>query len=241
VALIDWALGALIIAAASFVMGLAGFGVGLVGLAFLPYVMPPATAIVLLTLYAVPFALGLFIQLRHDFRLAQIRDLLIGTVLGIPLGVWGLASLPVSLINRLIGALLVLIVVLEWRGLFPERLPGRGWGLGAGVVAGVIGGTVGTPGPPVIVYMTTQGWSPRTLKANLQAFFVVNQLVTLAGYEWAGLLTRDVWRLAVSFAIPAVAGVLAGIALFGRIDAVRFRQIVFALLFVSGVILLARG
>ena len=37
------------------------------------------------------------------------------------------------------------------------------------------------------------------------------------------------------------AGVLAGIALFGRIDAVRFRQIVFALLFVSGLILLARG
>jgi len=45
----------------------------------------------------------------------------------------------------------------------------------------------------------------------------------------------------VSFAIPAVAGVLGGIVLFGSIDAVRFRQIVFALLFVSGLILLVRG
>lgn len=240
-ALIDWALGALVIAAASFVMGLAGFGIGLVGLAFLPYVMSPATAIVLLTLYAAPFALGLLIQLRHDFRLSGIRDLVIGTVLGTPLGVWGLASLPASLINRLIGALLVLVVALEWRGFLPERLPGHGWGLGVGVVAGVMGGAVGAPAPPVIVYMTTQGWSPRTMKANLQAFLVVNQAVILAGYWWAELLTGEVLSLALSFAIPAVAGMLAGIALFGRIDAVRFRQIVFALLFVSGLILLARG
>ena len=160
---------------------------------------------------------------------------------GLTLGVWGLASLPASLINRLIGALLLIIVVLEWRGRFPARLPGRWWGLGTGALAGVIGGAVGTPAPPVIVYATTQGWTPRTMKANLQAFFVVNQAVILAGYWWAGLLTPDVVRLAVSFAVPAAIGVLAGIALFGRIDAVRFRQIVFALLFLSGLVLLARG
>lgn len=239
--MIDWALGALVIVAASFVMGLAGFGIGLVGLAFLPYLMSPATAIVLLTLYAMPFALGVFIQLRHDVRLSGIRDLLIGTVLGTPLGVFSLASLPASLINRLIGVLIVLIVVLEWRRLFPDRLPGRGWGWGAGVLAGALGGAVGTPAPPAIIYSTTQGWSPRTMKANLQAFLVVNQALILAGYQWTGLLTREVWHLALSFAIPAVVGLLAGIALFGRIDAVRFRQIVFALLFVSGLVLLVRG
>jgi uncharacterized protein len=238
---VEWAFGAFVVAAASFVMGLAGFGIGLVGLAFLPYVMSPVAAIVLLTLYALAFALGLLVQLRDDFRPAQIRDLVIGTVLGTPLGVSSLASLPASLINRLIGALLIVVVVLEWRGRFPARLSGRWWGLGTGALAGVIGGAVGMPGPPVIVYSTTQGWSARTMKANLQAFFVVNQAVILVGYWWAGLLTPDVVRLAISFAVPAAIGVLAGIALFGRIDAVRFRQIVFTLLFLSGVILMARG
>src|SRR5262249_15045503 len=203
VALTDWAFGALVVAVASFVMGLAGFGVGLVGLAFLPYVMSPATAIVLLTLYSLAFAVGLLVQLRDDFRPAQIRDLVIGTVLGTPLGVWGLASLPASLIDRLIGALLIVVVVLEWRGLFPTSLPGRWWGLGTGALAGVLGGAVGTPGPPVIVYSTTQGWTPRTMKANLQAFFVVNQAVILAGYWWAGLLSPEVVGLGMSFAIPA--------------------------------------
>lgn len=236
-----WVAGACIVAAASFVMGLAGFGIGLVSLAFLPFLMPPATAVVLMTLYAFVFALGVFVQLRRDVAPAAIGDLVMGTVAGMPLGVWVLATLPAATLNRLIGLMLLAAVALEWRGLYPERLPGRGWGLGAGVLAGMIGGAVGTPGPPVILYAATQGWSPRTTKANLQAFFAVNQAVILAGYWWAGLLTREVWRLAAVFALPAIVGLVGGVILFDRIDQVRFRRIVFALLLASGTVLLVRG
>ncbi|MBI4638614.1 MAG: sulfite exporter TauE/SafE family protein [Candidatus Rokubacteria bacterium] len=236
-----WVAGALIIAAASFVMGLAGFGIALVALAFLPFLMEPATAVVLMTVYAIVFALAVFIPLRRDVTLPGVTDLLIGTLAGTPLGVWALATLPAGTLRRLIGLVLVGVVVLEWRGLYPARLSGRRWGLGAGLLAGVLGGAVGTPGPPVILYATTQGWGPRTMKANLQAFFVVNQAVILAGYWWAGLLTAEVGRLAAGFAVPAILGVAAGVRLFDRVDHVRFRQIVFALLGLSGLVLLARG
>jgi uncharacterized membrane protein YfcA len=222
-------------------MGLTGFGIGLVSLAFLPFLMPPATAVAVVTIYAAAFALAIFVPLRRDFLPRGVADLVIGTVAGTPLGVWALASLPASALNRLIGLMLLVAVLLEWRGLYPDRLAGRGWGLGTGVLAGAIGGAVGTPGPPVILYATTQGWSPRTIKANVQAFFVVNQAVILAGYWWAGLLTREVWRLTAVFAVPAIVGVALGVALFNRVDHVRFRRIVFALLFVSGAVLLARG
>jgi len=236
-----WALGALIVTGASFVMGLAGFGIGLVSLAFLPYVMSPANAIVLMTLYAAVLALAIFVPVRRDFTPGRVGDLVLGTVAGTPLGVWALASFPASLLNRLIGLMLLVAVGLEWLGRYPEKLEGRRWGLGAGALAGAIGGAVGTPGPPVVLYAATQGWSPRAIKANLQAFFVVNQAVILAGYWWAGLLTREVWRLAALYAVPAIAGVAAGMALFDRIDPGRFRRIVFGLLFVSGLVLLVRG
>ena len=211
-------------------MGLAGFGIGLVSLAFLPYLMSPSEAIVLTTLYAAAFALAIFVPVRRDFTPARVADLIVGTVVGTPLGVWALATFPASVLNRLIGGMLLVAVGLEWRRLYPEKLEGRRWGLGAGVLAGVIGGAVGTPGPPVVLYATTQGWGPRTIKANLQAFFVVNQAVILAGYGWAGLLTDEVWRLAAVFAVPAIAGVALGVGLFNRVDPVRFRRIVFALL-----------
>ena len=235
------AAGAAIVTAASFVQGLAGFGIGLVALAFLPFVMAPLDAIVLTTLYATVFCAVIFVPLRRDFLPSGVHALLVGSVLGTPLGVWVLASVSASVLARLIGAVLVLIVALEWSGLSPRRLPGHAWGLAAGLLSGVVGGAVGTPGPPAIVYMAAQGWSPRTIKANLQAFLVVNQLVILVAYWWAGLLTREVWRISGLLAVPAALGLLGGMRLFDRVDAASFRKVVFAILLASGVALLLRG
>ena len=236
-----WVAGACVVAVASLVLGLAGFGIGLVALAFLPFLMSPDTAIVLMTVYTVVFSTAMFVPLRRYFVAAGMTALLVGSVMGTPLGVWLLATLPASTLNRMIGAMLVIVVVLEWLGVYPARLHGRAWALGAGLLAGVLGGAVGTPGPPVVLYTASQGWSPRSIKANLQAFFVVNQVVILIGYWWAGLVTAEVGRFTVLFAVPAVAGLAAGMALFDRIDQARFRKIVFALLFVSGLALFVRG
>lgn len=236
-----WVAGACVVVAASLVQGLAGFGIGLVALAFLPFLMSPGTAVVLMTIYALVFSAAMFVPLRRHFVAAGMTALIIGSVIATPLGVWLLATLPASALNRMIGAVLVIVVVLEWLGVYPERLRGRAWALGAGLAAGVIGAAVGTPGPPVVLYTASQGWEPRTVKTNLQAFFVVNQAVILIGYWWAGLLTAEVGRFTVLLAIPAVVGLATGIALFDRIDQVRFRKIVFALLLVSGLTLLVRG
>ena len=169
---LTWLIGAVVIAAACFVQGLAGFGIGLVSLAFLPFLMSPQQAIVLITLYAAVFIVIIFIPLRRDFTLHGMVELVAGTILATPIGVWLLAGLPSDLLKRLIGLVLLLIVALEWRGLYPERLRGRGWGFGAGVAAGILGGAIGTPGPPVILYAAAQDWSPRTVKANIQAFLM---------------------------------------------------------------------
>jgi uncharacterized membrane protein YfcA len=236
-----WALGAVIVAAASFVHGLAGFGIGLVSLAFLPFVMSPVTAVVLMTIYTIVFSLGMLLPLRGAVQWRPLALLGAGTVVGTPLGVSLLAALPAAALTRMIGLTLIVIVVLEWLRIYPERLAGRGWAVGAGIVAGVAGGAVGTPGPPVVLYTASQDWSPRAVKATLQAFFFVNQAVILLGYWWTGLLTPDVWRVATVFLVPAVLGLVAGIALFNRVDQLRFRRIVFAVLFVSGAVLLVRG
>lgn len=236
-----WAVGAVVIAAASLVQGLAGFGIGLVSLAFLPFLMEPATAVVLMTVYTVVFTVVIFIPLRRDFTLHGMRELVVGTIVATPAGVWLLAGLPADMLKRLIGLVLLGIVALEWLGLYPARLRGRGWGFGAGLVAGLIGGAVGTPGPPVILYAATQDWSARTVKANIQAFLIVNQALILIGYWWAGLLGREVWRLTALYAVPAVLGLAAGMLLFTQLDRVRFRRVVFVVLFVSGLALLLGG
>jgi uncharacterized membrane protein YfcA len=236
-----WVIGACILAVASFVFGLTGFGIGLVSLSLLPFFVPPTMVVPLITLYGAAFALVMTIQLRRDVMFPQLVSLLIGTVLGAPVGVWVLEAFPPSLLKRLIGLILIAVVVIEWYGAYPEKLSGRHWGLCAGGLAGLLGGAIGTPGPPVILYAVAQGWSPRVMKAMLQTFFLVNQSVIVANHWWAGLLTREVVWLACLYMVPAAIGVAAGIRLFDRIDQVRFRRLMFALLFVLGCAMCVRG
>lgn len=233
--------GAGILALASFVFGLTGFGIGLVALSLLPFIVAPATAVPIIACFGTAFALLMTVQLRREVMLTRLGDLIVGTLLGTPLGVWGLATLPPGLLKRLIGLILITIVIIEWRQLYPQQLTGRHWGVSAGLLAGVLGGAIGTPGPPVILYVMTQGWSPRAIKGTLQAFFLVNQSVIVAGHWGAGLLTPKVVQLVGIYALPSVIGVVIGIRLFDRIDQARFRRLIFALLFVLGLLMCVRG
>jgi uncharacterized protein len=236
-----WVAGAGILALASFVFGLAGFGLGLVALSLLPFLMPPTTAVPLISVYSAAFALVMSIQLRRDIVVSPLAALLCGALVGTPVGVWVLATLPASWLRRLIGLTLIGVVIIEWRGLYPRKLSGRHWGVSAGVVSGLLGGAVGAPGPPVVLYAAAQGWSPRVMKATLLGFFCANQMITLVGQWWAGLLTAEVAWFALGFATPAVVGVALGMHLFNAVDHARVRHLVFALLFILGLTLCIRG
>ena len=236
-----WIAGACILAIAGFVFGLTGFGISLVSVSLLPFFVPLATVVPLITLYGAAFAFVMTIQLRRDVMFPQLVSLLIGTILGTPVGVWVLEAFPPSLLKHLIGLTLMGIVVIEWYGAYPEKLSGRHWGLYAGGLAGLLGGAIGTPGPPVILYATAQGWSPRNTKAMLQAFFFVNYSVIVVNHWWAGLLTREVAWLACLYVVPSAIGVMAGIHLFDRMHQARFRRLMFALLFVLGLAMGVRG
>ena len=238
---LTWVAGAGILALASFVFGLVGFGLGLVALSLLTFMMPPARAVPLISLYSAILSLVMAIQLRRDIVFSHLVALLGGAFVGTPIGVWVLATLPASWLRRLIGLILMGVVIIEWRGLYPRKVAGRHWRVSAGVLAGLLGGAVGTPGPPIILYAAAQGWSPRAMKATLLGFFLANQMLTLVGQWWAGLLTAEVAWLALVFAPPAAVGVALGMHLFNYVDHARVRHLVFALLFVLGLTLCLRG
>src|SRR2546427_3665512 len=135
--------------------------------------MSPADAIVLLTVYTVLATIVIFVPLRADFDPGGMPALLLGSVLGTPLGVWVLAALPASALTRLIGLVLLAVVALEWLGGYPARLPGRRWALGAGVAAGGAGRRGGNPRPPGRVVPASPGGGPPATKAHLPAFFLL--------------------------------------------------------------------
>lgn len=227
--------------------GATGIGFGLVSMAILPAVLPLRLAVPVVAGLAV---LACAIVLARWWRHLDAREaapLVLGELIGSPLGVQGLVTLDPRWVKTALGALLLGygLRALGRRARATDRAPGphlgRGWGVPAGAVGGVLGAAFNTGGPPLIVYATARDWSPGTFRANLQLLFLLNTGIQLGLLRANGLFTMQVVRLQAA-ALPALAGgLLLGTWLGRRLDPVRFRRVVFALLVAFGAVYLVRG
>ncbi len=220
-----------------------GFGDAVVGMPLLAFLVGLKTAAPLVAFMGPTISvLILSRNWRSGDRSAALR-LILASVAGVPLGVYGLSRLPEEPLRIALG-----VIVLAY-GLFGilrpsaegDRSGGGAGALAIGFAAGVLGGAYNTNGPPVVIYGTLRGWRPETFRATLQAYFLPTGLAILAGHGLAGLWTQDVLRL-YAFSLPAIVlGVWAGGRIHRSLAPGRFRALVFASLVVMGALLIARS
>lgn len=201
-----------------------GFGEALVAVPLLALRLPVAVAAPLAVLLSVLVAGVVVVQDWRDVRARSAAWLVGATLLGIPLGLWLLASADERVVKSALGVLILAFSAYSLRAGQPIRRsqsaePGerRALLLGFGFAAGVLGGAYGMNGPPLLIYGAIRGWRAREFRATLQAYFLPASLAGLTGYWGAGLLTRDVlWYFLLS--LPgAAAAILLGRAINHRL------------------------
>jgi len=177
----------------------------------------------------------ILIRYREALNLRVVWQLIIASIIAVPLGVLALRHLDGAIVTTALG---VILVAYALYALFSPHLPElahRGWAYAFGFVAGLLGGAYNTPGPPVIIFGNCCGWPPDEFKGNLQGFFMVNSLIVVAVHLFSGNYTTEVWQY-VLLAIPSLAiGLVAGFALSKRINAELFRKIVLVILIILGI------
>ena len=222
------------------VQGVLGFGSGLVAMSLLPFFMPVQLAVPIVVVLSVVISGSLLWQLRRDLVTRRLLPLVAGAAAGIPLGVTFLTHAPRWIILVSLGV--VLIVYAGWSlRAAPARETGRLWGVGAGVFGGALGGAFATGGPPVVMWVARQPWSPAAMKAVLQAYFTLASAYQLVLLAASGLLSADV-LIADAVATPAViVGAIAGHRISSRLRGETFRRIFLGSLAVLGLVFIARG
>jgi uncharacterized membrane protein YfcA len=232
---------AAILFAAAFVRSAIGFGDAVVAMPLLAMSLDLRTATPLVAFVGPTISL---LILARDWRRIEIRAagrLIAATLLGIPVGVWGLTRLPEAPLKIALGALILLYglfgLVRPGTRLTSER-PAVPWLVGW--TAGVLGGAYNTNGPPVVAYGMLRGWPPESFRATLQSYFLPTGLAILAGHGIAGLWTSTVLR-SYLYALPAiVAGVFLGGLLHKKLTHAAFAKLVSAALALMGAVMLLR-
>ncbi len=226
---------------AAFIRSALGFGDAVVAMPLLAMVLGLRTATPLVAFVGPTISI---LILARNWRRVEFKTagrLIAATLLGIPVGIYGLARLPEAPLKIALGFIILLY------GLFGLARPGTrlerestafpwivGWS------AGVLGGAYNTNGPPIVAYGMLRGWPPESFRATLQGYFLPTGLAILAGHGLAGLWTGTVLR-SYLYSLPAIVlGVLLGGLLNKKLTHAVFARLVYASLAVMGAALLLR-
>lgn len=229
----------LIVFVAAALQALTGFGFALIVMPLVTLLLPLRTAAPLVAMAGfTAYAVNL-VRYRDHVDWREVARLAAASALGIPLGIWALGNLRESLIDRILGVLLVAFGIYTLAGRPTPRLRGRWWFLPAGLLAGSLGAAYNTPGPPVIVYGSLRDWPRGRFKAIIQTLFFVNGILIVGSHLVAGNVTAEVWGLYALAAPTLLAGLWAGARLDRRVNAQQFRTLVTALVLVLGLSLVS--
>ena len=219
-------------------VGGAGFAFALVASSVWLHALPPLQTAVLVLASGVclhPFSIWL---MRRTLEPGRLWPFLVGGAVGIPIGISLLIRSDPGVLKHALGFFLLLYGLFA---LFAPRLPhvSHGGKVADGIVGffgGILGGLGGFSGVLPTIWAQLRGWSKETIRGVCQPFIFLAQLTSLALLGGIAIDEASVAMFAIT--IPALfAGSWAGWLIYGRLDERRFRQVLAALLALSGLVL----
>jgi uncharacterized membrane protein YfcA len=224
-----------VVAVAGFVSGLTAFGFALLAVPPLAMILGPKDAVIVSILVGGVATFGLAYRLWDHVDRPVAGRLVTGAVVGMPLGLVVLVTVPPDALRLTIAAAVLVSVVVLWRGAAIHGT-GRRYDYAAGFTSGVLNTSVSTNGPPLVLVLQARRLPPDAFRGTLATVFVVSNLVAVALVVAAGQVTRSLLLLALA-AMPAMlAGWWCGVRLAPRVHPERFRGLVLGLLAVSAVV-----
>jgi uncharacterized membrane protein YfcA len=230
-----------VIFAATLIRSAFGFGEALVAVPLLSLIIPITVAVPLATSVSITVAAVVVAQDWHDIHVSSARWLILSTLVGIPLGVFALTSLPKPIVKAVLGLIILAFSLYCLVIRRPVELKNDKSAWIFGFAAGVLGGAYGMNGPPLVVYGVLRRWSPQQFRATLQGYFLIASLVGMVGYWLAGVWVSTVTRYYFLCLPLALTAVFLGRMINRRLDSRRFLLYIHCGLVVIGAILLIQS
>ncbi len=180
---------------------------------------------------------------RRRGLLRGIVPLFVASAIGTAIGTLLLANLDQRTFAVLITVMVAVFLARGERllGDDPAALRARVLGPLVCFVGGVLQGTTSIASPLVGSYFHAQRLVAADFVFTLAAIFELNSVVQLVGYGLQGLYTPEVVAIGLLGLVPTLLALALGIALRGRLDPHRFRQLIVVLLVLSVANLLWRS
>ena len=230
---------------AALLQAISGFGFAVLAVPIYLLLVDPAQAVQLAIILSTALAFAVVPGLRRTIAPALFLRLSVGSLAGLPIGLFSFRYADPLLVRLGVGATILAFAVMM-AGF--RRRGGQPWvpfgrtqtrDLAAGAVAGAATALVGMAGPPVLIYLLLAGTAAQTVRATLLAFFALSYGATIASHAATIGIPGPTWVVAGILAPFALLGGLAGRPIGDRLGSGGFAILAIALLTVAGLYTLA--
>lgn len=222
-----------------------GFGDSVVSmplLALLPVDLKTSIALVGLTGFSV--AVLAILSGWENVDRPVLKQLSIGTLIGIPVGLLLVTLAPQFIFTLILGIFLIFYGVYSLtktkigKVQEPSWITRPIWANIFGFMSGTLGSAYNMNGIPIVVYGTLREWEPIVFRESLQGHFLISSSLIILGHFLGGFWTKELLVLYL-FSLPLT--LLAhqiGKVVYGRIPTHKFERYIFFLIIFLGISLL---
>ncbi len=228
---------------AATVQATAGLGFALIVTPVLFLEMAPAAAIVTATLLGILLnLLVLFAEPRRPAPVwSEVLPVLAAAIPGAACGLVVLASLPRSVLQMIVGALVIAAGLMRTRTQARRRRRGARSRLALGYTVGALSTSTGINGPPLALWLADQGLSPAQVRDSLSsAFLGMGVIATLTIVPIVGHARISALALAAA-AVGVLAGHAIGSRLFMRLPVAHYQPLLILIILSAGAASLVAG
>jgi len=233
---------------AATVQAATGFGFALLAVPFFLLVMGSLEVIQVTVVVSIVISLVLVQGLIKDAPRRLLLHLVIGSILGFPVGLAAFRAADLGSVQLAIGILItifsVFLIMQEWKSAEGESrengLPSENYRPNAaieipvGFLSGVMAVALAMPGPAVVMYLAYRRAGKQVSRpATLLLFLFSYSAVSLVHTLWGGMTTQS-WLLAGKLTPFIIAGAFAGNLMSRRLSEDNFRKVVLVILIASG-------
>jgi len=214
---------------ASALQSATGIGFGIIAGPVLLVVLNDSTAIQISIVLNLLIAVFLAPSLRQSADRRLLGSLLIGLVIGSPVGLLIYLSMDIALLKGFAGLVVFFTLIAMLRNgsrassSSSDPATGKIEQITVGVIAGTMGGSLAMPGPIPAAWMSARGFDKETIRATILLMFVFAYVFALALQIALAGIGANTMKLCAVLAPSTVAGIMVGRFLSSRISEQTFR------------------
>ena len=219
---------------ASIIRGFNGFGFSATCISGFSFILPAIEIVPIILILEVLISIFMIPYIRNKIDWNLIIKILIGIIVGSPIGLFLLKYLPPELTHLIICLVIIFFAILLMTGYSNQKINNNYAKISTGFIAGTINGFSLLGGMPVALFLLVTKIQPAIIRGSLAALFFLTDTYAFVLSFFAGIVDITAIYRTVPLIIVLPIGVYIGDKFFVKSKEKTYRKVVFYfLIFIS--------